>query len=146
MARGYPDYFGYSVFPNFGQMIGVAIDEAIPGGGAVNDIVNIVGKGKTYSGFFYFNMGGNNGVGITVRAIIDGNLYGTNNLRFDYTSGFTETEHALLRLVYYNETSFVSSWAIGKDWTFGQSFIIRITSGAGAPGLVLGRFHYSVYQ
>ena len=146
MARGYPDYFGYSVFPNFGQMIGVAINVVVPGGGAVTDIVDIAGKGKTYSGFFLFSMGGNNGVGITVQGIIDGNLYGTNNVRADYTSGFTETEHALLRLVYYNETTFESSWAIGKDWTFGQSFIIRITSGAGLAGTVLGRFHYSVYQ
>lgn len=50
MGKGYPDYFGYSVFPQFGTFKNEAIAVAIAGG-ATETIIDITNKGKIYSGY-----------------------------------------------------------------------------------------------
>ena len=146
MAKGYPDFFGYSTFPQFGRMLYTLINANCPSGGVTTDVISIVGKGRTYTGYFSIDLGDNTGVGFNVRVEIDGQTYRMNNIRTDFTANIASVPDALLRLVYYDERGGSCFYTIAKDWTFSQSFIIQVTNGGGAAAAVFGAFHYASIQ
>ena len=146
MAKGYPDFFGFSTFPQFGKMLYTNINANCPGGGITTDVLSIAGKGRTYTGYFSVSLGVTNGVSFNVRVVIDGQTYRMNNIRTDFTANIASVPDALLRLVYYVETGGSCFYTIAKDWTFAQSFIIQVTNGTGVASAVFGEFHYASIQ
>jgi len=52
MARGYPDFFGHSVFPSYGAVTTFNLNGVWPAFGGYLNIINIIGKG-TMLGFTF---------------------------------------------------------------------------------------------
>ena len=145
MAKGYPDYFGYSVFPSYGKMIREEIAAVNCPNAATTEIVSIAAKGKTYSGYFTIHFGTGMGVTMSVLGEIDGVQYQTNNVLTDYQYGYTQVQDALLQLTYYSRLGEELGYAIAKDWTFAQTFKLLVTNNTGAAQLANGDFHYALY-
>jgi len=71
MAKGYPDFFGYSVFPQFGiYQVEEKGATVIPAGDSVT-VFDVEGKGTIYGGYMFFGKTDITGL-ITLSLTIDG--------------------------------------------------------------------------
>jgi len=144
MARGYPDFFGQSIFLKYGQMQHVNITAVNCPAGETTDIVSITGKGKTYSGWAYASVGVACLDSVKILAVIDGSIYEVcNHFECDYVYNATRITNALIQQTYYSAGDGYVAYAFAKDWTFEQSLKIQIENDCGVAAIFNGDFHWA---
>jgi hypothetical protein len=128
MARGYPDFFGSSIFPGYGVPLSL-VSMAIPiAAGATVAVVDLALKGSTGHGFIYLDDLVTI-ADVTVQATIDGYAHfilGLDNL---YNILAPHERQSLVSLTYLNRESQHATLSICPGIPFGQSFKVEITNG-----------------
>ena len=134
MARGYPDFFGHSVFPYFGPTN--IIDDAGFCTGAFDQIINLTGKGVFLGATVYINDNDDPPTGIFEIAIrVDGgDNFRLRTFRLDdqyYGWNFP----SMGREVYWNLETREYVYLIDREISFGVSFEVLLGAAgyAGAP-------------
>jgi len=144
MARGYPDFFGYSVFPgpgigasNIGGVVNIAP-------AATETLVELLVKGNIFGGYLYGDDLGPNGL-YTIRLTIDGvnvedcilnNLYLLNQYQ---DGGF------LFALYYYNVEDNDWSIRVTEKVSFGFQYRLEcINNDANAVNITTNLYYYRV--
>jgi len=146
MARGYPDFFGFSVFPSFG----IPTEEdsgfvVIPSGG-VPLLIDITGKGRSYGGELFFD--GNEDARKVVMPIvtIDGVIFNDFNTDANLQYAWDLSVTRFIRLVCaatQHETASYASYVFGKDFTWGQSFTLALNNVTAAAITARCRFRWA---
>lgn len=131
MARGYPDFFGYSIFPSYGLFL--THDQTIAPMLDTEDfnMIDIAGKGKVHGGYLDIDsLASMAGVSITIT--IDGVYYGTYIPFNDREDAIFAPGADLLWLMLYDPDSGHVVYGIAEGATFGQSFVINVENTSGA--------------
>jgi hypothetical protein len=132
MARGYPDFFGSSVFPGYGSPLSVVTLAHVINAGDDYNAVDLACKGSTGPGFIMLA----DCVtidDIAVRVTIDGVLHfliGLDNF-FNILSPI-DRNHPLA-LTYLNREAQRVVLSIAPGIPFGQTFVITVGNGLGWP-------------
>jgi len=141
MPRGYPDYFGQSIFPKYGT---ITIDDQVVNcpQGVVTTIHNIEGKGRIYGGAFATGAGTPDTTD-ELQIIIDGiTLF--NITMYDFWDIFSPVEdHLPMRFLYYDTGSPKFRLAYIKDFTYEKSFVIKYKSKAVGGVFIISRYIYA---
>ena len=143
MARGYPDYFGYSMFPSYGNLLELEDAFGIIAGATIT-IMELNHKGMICGG--YIRLSGavplNN---YLIIPYIDGiaHVDFLSNIPFDY--GFQLPDGHMFYVSYYNNTDNEIVFSMSPGFPFGVSFAITIENTSLAVGLCTSRLLYNVY-
>jgi len=145
MARGYPDFFGQSIFPKYGLPVHELKPVAVVAAGDTEIIFNVVGKGRTYGGWIRWY--GTDDVFRTTKLIVtidavvqtfltpylelDRNISSRTAQTFALTGYEVDDLHE--NVVYTGE----------KDWTFEQTFVVTLVNDTAANITVVGSFDWS---
>ena len=145
MARGYPDYFGFSVFPSYGDFAREDFNEN-PGGGAVRyEIFGLTAKGKTAGGYFYVHTAPLTTNDFLLEVRIDGEYFSPGRVWADVNYNYSGNPDNILQLKYANTRTHVYTYAFAKDWTFGYEFDLVATVFDINDITCLGSFFYFQY-
>lgn len=130
MARGYPDYFGQSIFPYYGPWSlynwGAAVDAS-----AVTELINYTGKGVLVAGHLYVraDLSQRNGI---VRIHTDGNYLGGATISSLLDYGLDRSSQGLVFLNEYNLTDGYFSVLLGVQISFGNNLVWEYEEVAGS--------------
>jgi len=144
MPRGYPDYFGQSVFPKYGTasleaaMVNAVADDE-------TELIKIEGKGRTYGGVV-ISPDPDLKTTSRVRIYIDDELFFNWSIHSLYLHGFTSMTPLPESILCYDPTS--PNYAIGieKDLTFEQSFALKFDNTAAAVITIAYYMYYSLIK
>lgn len=118
MARGHPDFFGQSTFYKFGDLLDVNGNTLIPFGGW-GDVIEILYKGKTYSGWIYWY--GDLPIGnYQLRMTLDGELITITNPSNALLLGIINAKTQPFRMINFQLTAigYYFTFELNKDYTF----------------------------
>jgi len=135
MARGYPDFFGFSIFPSFGIPTEENSGWVVVGAGTTPVLVDIAGKGKSYGGELWFD--GNEDACDLAQpiVIIDGVTFNDVTAEAHLIYGQDLCESRFTRLIcseLQHATASRGAFAFGKDFTWGQSLSIALNNATAA--------------
>lgn len=132
MAKGYPDFFGYSVFPAYGTLDFTDDGPTTFANSTVYPSV-IVGKGLLYGGFLKIALETNDPGSAWPAIIIDS--YGPVlwTIEEEMKWGYDVEGYSLIQLVGYNMETFTYNYAVKGNITFSTG----ISLGAGG-GVAVG--------
>jgi hypothetical protein len=144
MARGYPDFFGYSVFPFHGS----PMDVNIAYDGEVSPCTltpfNIAAKGRVESCFLamYGNVAA---VSFGLSLIIDDTVFTSISAIGHLARGCIPGSDQRVIVLRYDPDSFNYTFGIKPGLTFGYRFKVQVTAaGAGLVGGVGSLMYYNV--
>ena len=142
MAKGYPDFFGFSIFPQFGDYKIEINDPFLVGMDAWGTIFELTAKGKLYSGFLHITTA-HSLTAIQIRFTIDGEVWTSETLPGMLTRGLSDTYAYPAVLALYNVEIGEYAWVFQQDITFASQFKVELHSSvAGAvPGW--GHLHWA---
>jgi len=146
MARGYPDFFGFSIFPSFG----IPTEEDSGGVAVVSGtspiLVNIAGKGRSYGGEIWYS-GNQNAIRLTqVIVTLDGVVFNDEVPTGHITYGFHLDSHRFITLIACSLGTPTASWVaftFGKDFTWGQTLTIALNNVSGADLAARCRYRWA---
>jgi len=124
MGRGYPDFFGFSIYPFYGVLLDEAIDLTPQILGDRTSLVVITGKGliTALALYCYFDVAGSNP---EVDLYVDGDLIFGMNLSGMQQQGFSGGANHLMDLGFYDPDFNYSIVNLSKEVPFGQSFEVK---------------------
>jgi len=133
MARGYPDFFGFSVFPQYGPFqVQVAAGVNCPNG-ATTQVITIAGKGATYGGYLHLSIAQLVKNQMSVDLDLDGNVF-TQDIPGPGVIYYNDRQFMrFLRLFEYSwdGATSIAAYEIAKDFTFGVNLTISVTNNNG---------------
>lgn len=143
MTRGYPDFFGFSVFPYYGsnqvvdEYAGVAIAD-----GNSDDLAECGSKGRSLGGWLAIAATAWSLRTITLQPIIDTVSFPAVYI-YDYRQWGLGTQlNDVLQLTYYKPVSgYFFAFAIKDGINWGQSFKIRVEQNTG-NNIAVYAMHY----
>ena len=131
MPRGYPDYFGQSIFPKYGSLkVATGSGISLPNG-VEKTVVSISGKGQVYSGFMSIS-GTVSPVNTSCRVYVDNNLIFAQTIKNMLDHGFTLPDTTLLYVREYNTTNNYALIVVMKGITFEVNFVLKALATASA--------------
>jgi len=142
MARGYPDFFGFSIVPKYGTPVYEQKLAAIVATLNWENIFTCTGKGRTYGGYIYTAAVNNSFTNSYLRTTIDG-------VQFNWPYPKVELDRAIYRVVtkpfsltayFRTALTWEINWTAEKDFTFGQSFIVDFYNGSAGNVTIDGIF------
>ena len=144
MAKGYPDFYGFSIFPKYGSVMIDDFPSAAVGPGATVAIHEVFGNGRIYGGHLYCTAFAD-WSDIYVRVFIDGVQMNVNN---SVSQMFAQYGHVdvewPLQLVNYRGDGGHAVFAAEKDYTFTDTYLIEIENTSAGNLWVYSRLHYSL--
>ena len=126
MARGYPDYFGYSTFFKYGQLQTPAPLVAAVLAGDTNDIWHLDYKGRTYSGWLRLTFLADPANLVTTFCSIDGNEGYRLNTMLTWAYHLSAPGLGPLELIYYDDVGTTIVYRIANNWSFDSNFTISV--------------------
>lgn len=143
MARGYPDYFGYSMFPYYGALLDMD-DTGVLAAGAFVDTLALAHKGMIRGGYLHF-WGGAPAINLELTITPDGNNLGMHAVSTWMNNGWTKPEGNALYLTFYNDATqhFMLSFVPG--FPFDISYSLRIENTSAGPTSWYAELLYNVY-
>ena len=142
--RGYPDFFGYSLFPRYGIPVGEnKMWTNVPNGG-VETIFSIAGGGRTYGGFvkYYgdedlFNM-------TAITAILDGVAHVSEAVSVELEYGIPAMRAQPFVLSQYEQRVVEQHvcYTGVPEWTFNTSMVVTLQNESGDHIHVMGRMYW----
>ena len=133
MARGYPDFFGPTMFP-YG---GTPVDEQNLAFTVANlvteDLVNIVDQGRTNGGEVFFYGTGDLRYNAFIFVWVDNVVYNFLTIDQLLTYGFHQNQEAILRLTDFHVTATTqyAAFRYARDFSFGVSMGISLLNMSG---------------
>lgn len=140
MAKGYPDFFGFSVFPQFGPFQNEVINKVVASG-ASGDIVNISDKGNIYSG--YFDISSVRLQSIFINLIVDGTSVAYLSPQALLIRGHNSALDLPFILTLYETVTGMATIVIQSDITFSSSYRIEIQNTTIADATMSGNALWS---
>lgn len=141
LTKGYPDFFGYSIFPQYGTYVVEEKPATVLGAGATVTLFDITAKATVYGGFIHV-YGFTVELGLTLEWYIDGDLWWAPDVphlvRWGVKSGIDLPFVIMTSDVYHGDVMI----GIKAGTTFVTSLKIDITSG-GPVSAVEGILVYS---
>ena len=125
MPRGYPDYFGQSIFMKYGSAQRAAYDGYVTAN-TENNIITISGKGRLYGGYLYTDQGTNQ-KNDRVRVYVDGVMIFSLMWEGLYTQNTTTGTPSPVSLTRYDIGSQGFAMVFGGNITFDSE--LKITYG-----------------
>lgn len=123
MAKGYPDFFGQSIWPKYGTMI-VDSDSVDTAGAAETDVLTLTGAGVwTYLLGILTPLAA--GGEYTIRLYVDGGLLFILTSGSAYVCAYNEGGGSMLRVNYSDKSNDLIHVMLSKDLPFHDS--IRVT-------------------
>lgn len=136
MARGYPDFFGYSTFPKYGQIVLCAEESGGIGAGVTDIMFQANFKGRTYGGLFDLTCTLHAPANYTPYVIVDGVTFQSYSIQHLLNNSYNQEIGLVLQLVNYNVGDIVYSFLIKPDYTFDTHIEIGLAN-TSAGGLVV---------
>lgn len=144
MAKGYPDYFGQSIWPKYGTPIyTLDSDHIIPSGGAAT-LLSISVTGILFS------------IDIGVQALetftlslltlaIDGQMFAVVGLGNPYFGFPAEAQSPLLYTVNYNHLEYYQRIVLAREVPFHETIVLQCSNGTGSDmSVTTEAVHYVV--
>ena len=129
MAKGYPDFFGYSFFPTYGDIITSSFDDTISSVGALN-LVSLSMKGQIFSGAVHLIFANIPNVSF-LQLLIDGQQ----NFTIDPATIFTKYRYAdidlPLSVVSWRKTDLEMVVKIKEGIPFNSTVLLRYVISSG---------------
>jgi len=145
MSRGYPDFFGQSIFPKYGKpeldsrtgVWGFGLDWLL--------VFEADSKGRSYGGYFHVKGTGQLDTGFKLRYTIDGSVYTGRAVQDELDYGFSLNESQLFYLTRYaqDDVNWNVGYAFTKDWTWEQSLVIEAQNATLANLTVIGYWQWA---
>lgn len=127
MGKGYPDFFGYSIFPQFGAFQLTESGAVVVAADSYGTIFDISAKGVVYSGYVATQtLGLADTSSIFARLTVDGQEMYSRVLDDQLAYGFTAEIDIPFVLVDYNRATNLYVFVIQQDITFSQSFKLEM--------------------
>jgi len=134
MARGYPDFFGFSIFPFYGAIRYTGETLKVLPGGVETEIFTIIGKGRIWGGEWQV-IHGTNLPAISLNIYIDEDLAASISCSDSIDKGYAFPVGTLIYGTYYDQIKGRRAYGlIVPNQTFGQSWSIKINNGDAAGG------------
>jgi len=131
MARGYPDFFGYSIFPQYGSHNQAVFNDTIPAAG-VHNLITVNGKGVLQSGYveiwngtdliyntLYIEVDGQPYTDLSLYILLEGNF--TKLLEYPFTLLKYDIEHNDFYVAINGVISFTQSLVIDYNMNVASS-------------------------
>jgi len=132
MAKGYPDFFGFSTFPWYGTTARDYADLGPLATGAEHVINSLVGRGCVLGGTAFIFTGAPMGDDLSCRLYIDGALVFDEPMSYLYHYNMQRNLDSLVYLLYYAQGLQVAFVSISTNLTYMTSFDFRIYNNTGA--------------
>ncbi|MBD3390735.1 MAG: hypothetical protein GF410_01855 [Chitinivibrionales bacterium] len=148
MAKGYPDWFGYSLFPKYGTVTTISVDNVVPVADWT-EIVALTGKGQIFGGALDItNLNTNRNAAAEIRVQLDGTTILNTDLRSFYRR-WKVFKHRMFPVffVYLDGREYETIMQIDHDWTYELSYRIDMINNnpfAGAINVYGRLFYYRV--
>jgi len=145
MARGYPDYFGYSVFPYYGDLL---VQEQLAGGvlaANTETIFELAHKGVIMGGELYI-VGAVDPVNAEINITIDGSGVLSRFIVDLYNNNYSENNSYLLNLTRLTYGFSAASLQFGKEISFSTQFLLEVTATALGNLEIYGRLLYTAIR
>lgn len=141
MSKGYPDFFGFSVFPQYGAFINESAGGVAVVAGASVDFFDIQSKGRVYDGYLRI-YGCTLPATVSVRLTIDGVASQWGRLDYLLRYNFTHETDYLFTLKKYNtsDDEFIVSFREGI--TFSSSIKATVLNSGADDIDVIAVFYY----
>ena len=139
MARGYPDFFGTPIFPNYGPLEQDDSGGFIIATGTDETLINITGKGRFYSGRLRYN-GIGDVVNLTFPIItVDGDIVTYEPPYETFIYGYYLDKSRVINLVQYEKTTTGQNvvYMFCKDFLWGESLEVKLQNDSG--NIITGR-------
>jgi len=135
MARGYPDFFGFSIFPQYGTF---SLDEALGqvcASGATTEITEVLGKGVTYGGYLHLSFDAEDKETVGVIIEIDSNIFRQDIYLPMAAYHRWVVENRFLRMIEYSWNGITSYliFEIADGFTFSFNLKLSIWNTSGVP-------------
>lgn len=140
MARGYPDYFGYSMFPYYGDLSLDDSGNVFVAAGDRDPIFELKLKGQIAGGRFYIQ----NLVSPTLCRFIltvDG-IEIMNWSVDDFIHYAVGNAGSIIKAVYYNDVETIFNSSYIKDYSFGNQLKMEVDNGMAVIATVQSRLYY----
>lgn len=142
MAKGYPDFFGYSIFPQFGVFQIENQPAAVIAHDTTGEVFSISAKGLIYSGYCELYITGDDGL-VTPKLTIDGYDTTYPPIESMLNIGFHGALDLPLILTRFNRNTSYYDIIIQRDITFANSFLFEIANASGANVTATGDIYWS---
>ncbi len=144
MSKGYPDFFGYSIFPNYGNFQLTDSGAVIIPADSWGTIFNISAKGKIYSGYVGIqDLGLADTATIIARLTVDGDVMFSRSLDDLLNHGFVGDLDIPFSLTYYSKVNNFFVVTFPLDITFANSYKLEYFTDASAQIFVHGYLNWS---
>jgi len=134
MARGYPDFFGPTMFPYGGTPVDEQDIAFTVGNGFNEEFVNIVDQGRTNGGDVFFYGTGDLRNNAIIFVWVDNVAYSFWTIDQMLMYGFHQNQDAILRLTDFHVTATTeyAAFRYARDFSFGVSMAITLMNVSGA--------------
>jgi len=133
MARGYPDFFGMSVFPQYGPFQVEAEVAVNCPNAATTPVIAIAGKGVTYGGYLHLSIAQLVKNQMAIDCTLDGNAF-TQDIPGPGFLYYNDRQFKrFLRLFEYSwdGATGIVAYEIAEGFTFNASLAIAVTNNNG---------------
>jgi len=144
MAKGYPDFFGFSTFPWYGTTQRDYYDSPILATGAEYVINAITGRGVCLGGTAEIIAGNGMTNNLWCRLYIDGALVFDENVSTMHYYNFARNLDSLVYLLYFAQGREFARTSISTNLTYMSSFEFRIYNNTGGGMLVDSSLYYTI--
>ena len=138
MARGYPDFFGFSIFPQFGTLTEEDSGLFAIVTGNTQTLFTITQKGKSYGGILRYNGQGDVHLKTQAIVIVDGVTISDEVPAGQIHYGYYVIPNQFINLVDYHITDTYEYvvFNFGTDFSWGKSVVVNLenTSGMNIAG------------
>jgi len=146
MARGYPDFFGFSIFPSFGVPTEEVPGPIVIANGDRETIFQSVGKGKSYGGELWWDGNADCLDTVTLYITMDGVSFAYETVGVHLAYGFYVDESRFARVIsaclWAADTGHVT-YGFNRDITWGKEVLIEVKNSSGANITANGRFRWA---
>ena len=143
MAKGYPDFFGFSTFPWYGSTARDYADLG-PLADATEHVINaVLGRGVCLGGTAEIFAGEGMVNNLWCRLYIDGALIFNENVSTLHYRNFSKNLDSLIYLLYFAQGREVAYVSISTNLTYMSSFDFRIYNNTGGAILVESSLYYT---
>jgi len=145
MPRGYPDYFGQSIFPKYGKTRLKTQDDDTVTNNATETVLTITGKGRIFGGWIkcLVETASNN---FWVKLYIDDNIISSDQPALHRFRGIIPGVNAVVVITEYNSVSGIYTFTIGNELTFESSFRIDIYNLTGDNIYIDSDIYYTLVE
>jgi len=146
MAKGYPDFFGFSTYPWYGAITRDYAERPNLATGAEHSIHAIAAKGVCLGGQFSVVLLNLNPDGVSPRLYVDGNLIFDEDLEEMFALNLTNNLDAPVYLMRYSSDLRNMALSISTNMNFNTSFALNVENLSGGNVTIYSSLYYTIIR